>query len=91
MTRNMIKNTPYPNYYKDVIYIYINHGFASIVYLFYLFLSYFRYSTFLGYRFGQMWVNIVIFITFRVHQIQLQKPPLNRNKKKRGVPWCPDG
>ena len=23
MTRNMIKNTPYPNYYKDVIYIYI--------------------------------------------------------------------
>ena len=22
MTRNMIKNTPYPNYYKNVIYIY---------------------------------------------------------------------
>ena len=50
--------------------MYIYHG-----------LSYFGYSTFLGYRFGQMRVYIVIFITFRVHQIQLQKVNFNRNKK----------
>ena len=31
MTRNMIKNTQYPNYYKDVIYIYIYIYIAMVV------------------------------------------------------------
>ena len=33
-----------------------------------------------------------IFITFRVHQVQIKKVPLNGNKKKwGGVPGCPEG
>ena len=34
---------------------------------------------YIWHSFRQMWVNIVIFIAFWVHQIQLQKVPLNRN------------
>ena len=72
------------------INIHIYHGFASIVYWCYLFLPYFGYSTFFGYEFGKMRVNIVIFIKFRVHQVQLQKVPLNGNKKG-GFQGCPEG
>ena len=61
------------------IYIYKYHGFASIVYWCYHFLCFFGYSTFWGYTFGQTRVNIVIFITFLVHQVQLQKVHLNGN------------
>ena len=32
-----------------------------------------------------------IFITFRVHQLQIKKVHLNGNKKKGGVPGCPEG
>ena len=33
-----------------------------------------------------------IFIIFRVHQVKLQKVPLNGNiNKKGGVPGCPEG
>ena len=50
-----------------------------------MFLLYFGYSTFFGYKLRQFRVNSDIFITFRVHQVQLQKVPLNRNFKKGGI------
>ena len=68
----------------SVCILYIYTTALPLLYSCYLFLSYFGYSTFLGYRFGQMRVNIVIFITFRVHQILLQKVHLNRYKKMGG-------
>ena len=48
------------------------------------FLSYFGYSSFLWYKLRLFRVNSAIFITFRVHQVQIKKVTLNRNKK-RGV------
>ena len=35
--------------------------------------------------------NSDIFITFRVHQVQIKKVTLNRNKNRGGVPGCPEG
>ena len=31
MTQNMIKNTPYPNHYKDVIYIFSNESHLILI------------------------------------------------------------
>ena len=52
------------------------------------FLSYFRYSTFLGYKLRLFRGHSDTFITFRVHQVQIKKVTLNR---KKGVPGCPEG
>ena len=54
-------------------------------------LSYFGCSTFLGYKLRLFRVNSDIFIIFRVHPVQLQKVPLNRNLKNGVVLGCPEG
>ena len=57
-------------------HIFIYHYFAPTVYL--------GYSTFLGYKLRLFRVNSNIFIAFQVHQVQIAKVTLNRNKKEGG-------
>ena len=44
----------------------------------------FRVQHFFGYGFLQIRIQIVIFITFRVHKAQIKKLTINRNKTKKG-------